>query len=152
MSATSTGVYHRSYRADMALRATRIEYIRLALLAAAVVAAPYLVSAYWLHVLNDIGIAVIGAIGLNILVGYTGQISLGQAGFLAVGAYTPGISIHCRCRRLPESFWRTVSAELGAFWTAALRLKGLYLAPRARVTSITLGVIHWQFRAQASRS
>ena len=66
--------------------------------AAAVVAAPYLVSAYWLHVLNDIGIAVIGAIGLNILVGYTGQISLGQAGFLAVGAYTAGLISITLCR------------------------------------------------------
>jgi branched-chain amino acid transport system permease protein len=150
VSATSTGVYHRSYRADMALRATRIEYFRLALLAAAVVAAPYLVSAYWLHVLNDIGIAVIGAIGLNILVGYTGQISLGQAGFLAVGAYTAGlISIHSSLPPLAGIVLAAlVSAAVGAFFgLPALRLKGLYLAiaTLASQVIITWAIIHWQF-------
>jgi branched-chain amino acid transport system permease protein len=150
VSATSTGVYHRSYRADMALRATRIEYFRLALLAVAVVAAPYLVSAYWLHVLNDIGIAVIGAIGLNILVGYTGQISLGQAGFLAVGAYTAGlISIHSSLPPLAGIVLAAlVSAAVGAFFgLPALRLKGLYLAiaTLASQVIITWAIIHWQF-------
>ena len=150
MSATSTGVYHRSYRADMALRATRIEYFRLALLAGVVIAAPYLVSAYWLHVLNDIGIAVIGAIGLNILVGYTGQISLGQAGFLAVGAYTAGlISIHSSLPPLAGIVLAAlVSAAVGAFFgLPALRLKGLYLAiaTLASQVIITWAIIHWQF-------
>ena len=46
---------------------------------------------YWLDVLNRIGIAIIGALGLNILVGYTGQISIGHAAFLAVGAYATAI-------------------------------------------------------------
>ena len=90
--ATTTGVYHTSYRADLALRHTRVEYVRLLLALAIVVALPFYASPFWLNVLNQIGIAVIGAIGLNILVGYTGQISLGQGGFLAVGAYGPAWS------------------------------------------------------------
>ena len=48
---------------------------------------PRFATTYWLDVLNRIGIAIIGALGLNILVGYTGQISIGHAAFLAVGAY-----------------------------------------------------------------
>ncbi|MEQ8203854.1 MAG: branched-chain amino acid ABC transporter permease, partial [Smithellaceae bacterium] len=40
-------------------------------------ATPFVVSSYMLYVINTIGIAAIAAIGLNILVGYTGQISLG---------------------------------------------------------------------------
>jgi branched-chain amino acid transport system permease protein len=91
MAATTTGVYHTTYRADLALRHTRIEYVRLVLALAVVVTLPFVVSPFWLHVLDQIGIAVIGAIGLNILVGYTGQISLGQGGFLAVGAYSAGL-------------------------------------------------------------
>src|SRR5918992_2593963 len=87
----STGTYHTTYRADLALRHTPVEWSRLALVVVAVVAAPYVLSPYWLTVVNQIGIAVIGAIGLNILVGFTGQISLGQGGFLAVGAYTAGL-------------------------------------------------------------
>jgi branched-chain amino acid transport system permease protein len=89
--ATTTGVYHTTYRADLALRHTPVEYLRLALALALVLALPSLASPFWLTVINQIGIAVIGAIGLNILVGYTGQISLGQGGFLAVGAYTAGV-------------------------------------------------------------
>ena len=46
---------------------------------------------YWLGVVNLIGITLIAAIGLNILVGYCGQLSIGHAGFIAVGAYTSAI-------------------------------------------------------------
>jgi len=49
--------------------------------------APFFLSAYLLYILNTIGILAIAAIGLNILVGYTGQISLGHGAFFGVGAY-----------------------------------------------------------------
>ena len=84
--ATATGIHHRSYRAELALRHTRAEYARLGPMIMALVAAPYVLDKYWLGIVNTILIAVIGAVGLNILVGFTGQISLGQGGFLAVGA------------------------------------------------------------------
>ena len=42
----------------------------------------------WLSVANLIGISIIAAMGLNILTGLTGQISLGQGAFMGVGAYT----------------------------------------------------------------
>ncbi|MGH3466487.1 MAG: ABC transporter permease subunit, partial [Thermocrispum sp.] len=90
-AATATGVHHRSYVSELKLRHTRAEKIRLVLIAAAVVALPFVITPYWLTIANQIGIAIVGAIGLNILVGYTGQISLGQGGFLAVGAYTSAI-------------------------------------------------------------
>jgi branched-chain amino acid transport system permease protein len=149
MAATSTGVYHRSYRKDLALRTTPIEHIRLVLMIAAAVAAPYVVSAYWLHVLDDIGIAAIAAIGLNILVGYTGQISLGQAGFVAVGAYTAGlISIHSSLPPVAGLVAAAaVSAVIGAFFgLPALRLKGLYLAiaTLASQVIITWAIVHWR--------
>ena len=44
-----------------------------------------------LYILNTIGIAAIAAIGLNILIGYTGQISLGHGAFFGVGAYAAAI-------------------------------------------------------------
>src|SRR5204863_282087 len=49
---------------------------------------PFVAGSYWLDVANRAAIAVIAATGLNILTGFTGQISLGNAAFLAVGAYT----------------------------------------------------------------
>jgi branched-chain amino acid transport system permease protein len=48
---------------------------------------PLFASNYWLYLLNLIMVHVILAVGLNILVGSTGQISLGHAGFFAIGAY-----------------------------------------------------------------
>ena len=58
---------------------------------AALIVAPYWVGAYALTLMVWALIAVIGAVGLNLLTGTTGLISLGQAGFLAVGAYTNAI-------------------------------------------------------------
>ena len=52
---------------------------------------PWVASPYFLYVLNLIGIAAIAALGLNILVGYTGLISLGHGAFFGVGAYSAGI-------------------------------------------------------------
>src|SRR5688500_20253307 len=89
--ATTTGVYHTSYRADLGLRHTYLEYLRLLLAAALIVALPYYVSPFWLHVLDQLGIAVIGAIRLHLLVGYTEQIRLGQGGLLGVGASSAGV-------------------------------------------------------------
>jgi branched-chain amino acid transport system permease protein len=148
--ATTTGVYHTSYRADLALRHTRVEYVRLALALAVVVALPSLASPFWLTVINQIGIAVIGAIGLNILVGYTGQISLGQGGFLAVGAYTAGvIAVKTSASPLLGLLAAVVvTAVVGAFFgLPALRLKGLYLAiaTLAAQQIIVWSIIHWEF-------
>ena len=73
----------------------------------------------------------IGAIGLNILVGFTGQISLGQGGFLAVGAYTAALLAARAGAARPAGRLAAVAghAAVGAFFgLPALRLKGLYLA------------------------
>src|ERR687894_729784 len=123
----STGTYHTTYRADLALRHTRVEWARVALVVIAVLAAPSVLSPYWLTVLNQIGIAAIGAIGLNILVGFTGQISLGQGGFLAVGAYTAGLLAANVGIPFPLNMAVAVlvTAAVGAlFGLPALRLKG----------------------------
>ncbi len=150
MAATTTGVYHTTYRADLALRHTKTEYVRLVLALAVVVALPFVASPYWLTVLNQIGIAVVGAIGLNILVGYTGQISLGQGGFLAVGAYTAGVvAAKTGASPLLGLLAAVVAtAAVGAFFgLPALRLKGLYLAIATLASQqIIIWVItHWEF-------
>lgn len=48
-------------------------------------------NSYYLNIINKVLIYIIMALGLNILVGYTGLVSLGQAGFVAIGAYTTTI-------------------------------------------------------------
>jgi branched-chain amino acid transport system permease protein len=131
MAAISTGVYFRSYGRELALRHTKAQYARLALVALAALAAPYLLDNYWLSILNTILIAIVGAVGLNILVGFTGQISLGQGGFLAVGAFTSALLYSRAELPAPVSIACAVvvTAGIGAlFGLPALRLKGLYLA------------------------
>lgn len=126
-----SGIFHTTYQADMALRRTHIQKIRLGLFLLAMAAFPFFADRYYLTLANQVGIATIGAIGLNILVGFTGQISLGQGGFLAVGAYTAGILT----AQLGMPWWAStlvaclVTAVVGAiFGIPSLRLKGLYLA------------------------
>src|SRR5688572_21750754 len=131
MPATATGIYHRSYRRDLALRHTRAEYVRLGLVLLGMIAVPYMIDNYWLSILNTILIAIIGAVGLNILVGYTGQISLGQGGFLAVGAYSSVILSDRMGLPTPLAiaFAVVFTAVVGTFFgLPGLRLKGLYLA------------------------
>ena len=129
--ATATGIHHRSYRAELRLRHTKAEWARLALVFLALLVAPYILTVYWLGIANSILIAVIGAVGLNILVGFTGQISLGQGGFLAVGAYSSAILSTRAGLPVPLAVILAVllTAVIGAlFGLPALRLKGLYLA------------------------
>ncbi len=143
-----SGIYHTTYAQDMALRRTPTQKLRLAILLVALLVFPFLANRYSLNLANQVGIAVIGAIGLNILVGYTGQISLGQGGFLAVGAYAAGILT----ARYGVPWWG--STLLACFMTAlvgmlfgipSLRLKGLYLAIATLAAQVIIlwVVTHW---------
>ena len=129
--ATATGIYHRSYASELKLRSTRAEYFRLGLMVLLLLVVPFVLDNYWLSIANTILIAVIGAVGLNILVGYTGQISLGQGGFLAVGAYSSAILSERMGLPAPLAILAAVvlTAVIGTFFgLPGLRLKGLYLA------------------------
>lgn len=129
--ATATGVYHTDYRRDLALRHTKAEYVRLALLAAFLVVLPLRLDTYWLVVVNTIGLAAIAAVGLNILTGYTGLVSLATGAMLGVGGFvTANITSRYGWPMLAGvAVAVVVAALLGAFFgLPALRLKGLYLA------------------------
>jgi len=143
-----SGIFHTTYQANMALRRTHAQKIRIALFLAFMLIFPFTANRYYLTLANQVGIATIGAIGLNILVGYTGQISLGQGGFMAVGAYTAGIltaqiGMPWGVSTLVACF---VTAIVGAlFGIPSLRLKGLYLAiATLAAQEIILWVVtHW---------
>ena len=144
-----SGVFHTSYAADMALARTPVARARLALFGMFVIVFPFLASTYWISLANQIAIATVGAIGLNILVGYTGQISLGQGAFMAVGAYASALAtIHWGF-----PFWISiplaslVAAAVGVFFgLPSLRLKGLYLAiaTLAAQQIVEWIVTHWR--------
>ncbi len=120
-----------SYRQDMALFQNLWVRIWLGILILLLLMAPWFLSRYPLSILNEMGIAVIGALGLNLLTGYTGQISLGHGAFVAIGGYSSalltakgGIPFLIS---LPLS--GLMAAGLGLIvGVPSLRLKGLYLA------------------------
>src|SRR5438132_11744725 len=85
------GGFRVSYRSDEQIFGTSTPRVALVVFLGLLFTIPMFASTYWLDVLNRIGIAIIGALGLNILIGYTGQISIGHAAFLAVGAYSTAI-------------------------------------------------------------
>src|SRR5215813_6437836 len=100
------------------------------LLGVLLIAAPYLVSGYVLSQLQFICIYSIVGLGLMLLVGYTGQISLGHAAFLATGAYTEAL---LQAAGMPFVVSLISAALLSAavgiiVGLPALRLKGVYLA------------------------
>jgi branched-chain amino acid transport system permease protein len=113
---------------------------RLALLAFGgfAVVLPFGLSASNLTTATFVVIAAIGATGLNVLVGYGGQISLGHAFFLAAGAYTGAVlgGDHGVSAALWLPAAGVVAAALGLLvGPMALRLRGLYLA------IVTLGIV-----------
>ncbi|MGH7042488.1 MAG: branched-chain amino acid ABC transporter permease [Acetobacteraceae bacterium] len=126
------GVFKTSYAADMALYPLPSARWSLAVaLVLLVVAVPLVASSYVLAILDLILVAVVGAIGLNILTGDCGQISIGQGGFMAVGAYTAAKL--ATVWHLP--FWVTIpgggvmAALFGVLvGIPSLRIKGFYLA------------------------
>lgn len=121
----------RRYADDLRLFGTAWARGGLAALLATYLLAPLLVvDDFWLSVLDYAGIAAIGAIGLNLLTGYTGQISLGHAFFIGTGAYTAA-QLGGEAG-LPMPLWLAGAALLGAAIGAligpfALRLRGPYL-------------------------
>ncbi|MGA0611849.1 branched-chain amino acid ABC transporter permease [Caldimonas sp. KR1-144] len=125
------GAAKQTYAADAALFDTATQRRWIAALALALVAFPFLADEYWLYLACLIAINVASACGLNILTGYTGLVSLGQAAFMGLGAYTVAILQ----ARFGTPFWVNLFAAgtvamIGGVLVGipSLRVKGLYLA------------------------
>jgi branched-chain amino acid transport system permease protein len=144
------GNYRESYEQELSIFETNFGRICLCLfLVILFFIIPFIANPYALYILNIIGIAAIAAVGLNILIGYTGQISLGHGAFFGVGAYAAAIL----ATRLGISFLIAIPAA--GIITAAVgmifglpsgRLKGLYLtiATLAGQFIIEYVLIQWE--------
>jgi branched-chain amino acid transport system permease protein len=142
------GDFRRTYAEDMAIFETSIARRLLLGLLALLLLVPAFAGGYWLDVLNRILVAVIAATGLNILTGFTGQISLGNAAFLAVGAYATAFL--AGRWGLPFPLVIPLAGLLAAlvgmvFGVPSLRLKGLYLAVATLAAHFVIEfvVTHW---------
>lgn len=126
------------YRDDLRVFQSDFSRFWMAALLVLLALLPFVITDFWLSVLNRVAIASIGALGLNLLSGYTGQISLGHAFFIGIGAYTAGYL--GGDLGLPVLVWLPVAGLLGALVGVvvgpfALRLRGLYLA------IVTIGLV-----------
>jgi branched-chain amino acid transport system permease protein len=114
---------------------------------------PLALTNFWTGVANQVFIAVIGALALNLLMGTTGQISLGHAGFLAAGAFTVAALItHFEA---PIGVALLAAAAVGAVLGVlvglpALRLKGLYLAVSTLAAHFVIIVGVGQYQSEIS--
>src|SRR5437764_8784071 len=126
------GVLKTTYEADMAFYPLPIARWTVAALAVVFfLVIPLTLHEYFLSVGNLVWIAVIGALGLNILVGYTGQVSIGHGAFMSVGAYTAANLANRLDSPWPVNLLAggLMAALIGAIvGIPSLRIKGLYLA------------------------
>jgi branched-chain amino acid transport system permease protein len=126
-----SGTYNRSYDEDMAIVRTRTQWVLLLLSLAILFIIPLWANRYLLTIIIKLCILIIAALGLNILTGYCGQISLATAAFMAVGAYTSAVlnAAYGVPFILSLTCGIIMAGLIGVvFGAPALRLKGFYLA------------------------
>lgn len=134
------GSAKQSYAADAALFDSTTQWRWVVLMVAALVAFPFVASQYWLYMACLVAINIASATGLNILTGYTGLVSLGQAAFMGLGAYTVAIlQLRYNTPFLLNLLAGGFVAMLAGMVVGlpSLRVKGLYLA----IATIAAGVI-----------
>src|ERR1017187_3527210 len=139
------GCARETYTQDEALFDSRAQRAWLGVLALALLVFPFVANQYWLYLACLVAINVASATGLNVLTGYTGQVSLGQAAFMGVGAYAVAV--------LEKKLGTPVLLNLAGAGGAAmlvglvvgissLRVKGLYLAIATIAASF---ILHFVF-------
>jgi len=140
----------REYYEDIQLFKSKTVLVATILFLGSLAVLPFFVGNYALYILCLIAINCIVAVGLNILVGYTGQISLGHAGFFAIGAYT------CVLLMVKGGIPFIVALPAAGFSAAvfgfllglpSLRLEGPYLAIATLGfgMAVTQIISHWDF-------
>ena len=146
------GQYKTSYARDQAIFPILQDKIALGLLlVVAYVVVPMVANSYWYEViLLPVVVFALAALGLNVLTGYAGQISLGTGGFMAIGAYTT----YKLTQYFPEVNVLVVILISGLFAAAvglmfglpSLRIKGFYLAVATLAAQF---FFEWLFQTQA---
>lgn len=125
------GTFNVDYARDMAILRTRTQWVLTIGGLVLLFTLPLYLGDHLLSMINMLGIMIVAVLGLMILTGYAGQINLGQAAFVTVGAYASALIT----TRLGMPFWIAVPlAGLSAglvgliFGLPSLRVKGFYLA------------------------
>ncbi len=143
------GDFKESYEKDMVIFQTKFAKAWLYGFIIFLYIFPLFATKYFLYIGNLMAIFIIGAIGLNLLTGFAGQISIGHAAFVGIGAYASAYFT----ANLGWPFWISlpaagiVSALIGMiFGIPSLRLKGLYLAIATLAAQFIIEyvIVHWE--------
>jgi branched-chain amino acid transport system permease protein len=146
------GNYKATYTADMAIFPIPLDRWGLGvMLVLAFLVLPFAASNYWLSsIMVPFYCFSLAALGLNFLTGYAGQLSIGHAAFMAVGAYT-SLILYGRYHiplLLSILCGGIVSSAVGAvFGIPSLRIKGFYLAVSTLAAQFIIEWVltHWQW-------
>ena len=131
-----------SYAQDLGFARKRVTRALLALLLVTLALFPWVAPDYMVFIATLVALSSIGVIGQNLLIGYTGQISFGQAGFLAIGAFSFGHFSLWGAPFLVALAGAGLMAALAGIVVGfpSLRLKGPYLS----IATLGFGVAVYQ--------
>jgi len=142
MAFRPTGIYKKDYVSEEGLFPTPFIKASSIIFATVLLVIPFFLSDHLLYIAITVFIAVIGAVGLNILTGFTGQISIAQGAFIGIGAYTCAYFT----QNLAQPLWISIPAggilttAIGLFFgLPSLRIKGLYLLMSTFAAQFFLG-------------
>jgi len=123
--------------------------ILIGVIGAVLIVLPFLVTNYWVFLLTDVFIMALFATSLNLLLGYTGLVSFGQAAYYAAGAYGTALMI----KSFSSSLWVAIGVGVGAAFVLALgigylcvRLSRLYFAMLTLAFSSMIYAIIFKWR------
>ncbi len=86
-----SGIYHETYAQDHAWWQTRFVKLRMLGLVVILIFLPNIVGGYGLSIANRVGYTILGALGVQLLIGFAGQLTLGHMAFIAVGSYASAL-------------------------------------------------------------
>jgi len=143
-----SATFNERYEQDMAIFRTRLQWILLAAGIVLGLCLPMFLGSYMLTILITTMTVIIATLGIQILTGYCGQLSVGHAAFVAVGAYTSALLVG----QSGLSFWFAVpiagivAGLIGLIvGLTSIRLKGFYLiiSTLAAHFIIMYVIVHW---------
>ncbi|MBU1248249.1 MAG: branched-chain amino acid ABC transporter permease [Proteobacteria bacterium] len=141
------GLFFTSYAQEREFFQSGFQKSCLAIFMLVLLILPTMVNTYYVTIVNTVLISVMAAASLNLLTGFCGQISLGHAAFMGVGAYSTANALIWGIPFLPAVlFGGLCSAVIGMFFgIPSLRLKGIYLAISTMAAQLILSYVflHW---------
>lgn len=142
-----SGYFNTSYKQDIRIYRTLWANVWMGVFALFLCLCPFLAGEYILYLVSFTGIAIIGAIGMNILTGFTGQISLAQGAFIGIGAYASAFLTSAGVPFVIALPSAGLIAAAGGIMLGfpSLRLKGLYLIMSTMAFEVIMEYvfIHW---------